>query len=398
MRVLFITHRFPGAAHRGDQVRALAQIQAMSKHHELHVLCFERPPAGDPAWARLQPFCASLSTVPRAPVRMLMQAGLALLRSRPLQTAMFDSSVLNAAVQALIRQHRIELVQVQLVRLAGVIEQLDAMPVVLDYVDALSRNMAARAALETWPRRWLFGLEARRLLRLERALLNRVSGAVICSPVDADEIAGSERLQIAANGVDLAAFDACPEPAERQGLVFVGNWAYFPNQQGLRWLLDTVMPRVWRQFPALTLTLAGANPGAIPKHAHRDGVRILGSVDSVVPVLKQSAVAIAPLQAGSGQSLKILEAMAAATPVVATARAAAALTAESGQDLLVAGNAAEFADAICQLLGSPERRQQVGLAGQAYVRAHYDWDHSHAVLDGVWQAAVQASAAMSPGP
>lgn len=384
MRVLFVTHRFPGGAYRGDQVRALAQIRALSKQHEIHVLCYERPPPDDPAWAQLRPYCASLTALARPRLRMLWQAAVALLSARPLQVAMFDSKLLNETAVRLITANRIELLHVQLVRLAGVLDLPRSVPVVMDFVDALSRNMASRSEQEPWYRRWLFQLEARRLLVIERDALAKTDGAVISAAADAREIAPNGTLAIAANGVEIDIFLDAPESTHRDGLIFHGNWAYFPNQHGLRWLLDQVMPTVWAAHPDLSLKLAGANAEAIPSWARRAGVQILGRVPCVATVLKQAQVAVAPLQTGSGQSLKILESMAAGTPTVTTRRAGAAVDAEPGRDFLLADSAQEFARHILDLLANPVRSQDLASAGRQCIRERYAWARSHDVLASVW--------------
>ncbi|AVP96370.1 hypothetical protein C7S18_03815 [Ahniella affigens] len=387
MRVLFVTHRFPGGAYRGDQMRALAQIKALSKQHDIHVLCYERPPADDPAWAQLRPFCASLTALARPRWRMLWQAGVALFGARPLQVAMFDSKRLNEAAERLITAHRIELMHVQLVRLAGVLDVPRSVPVVLDFVDALSRNMASRSEQEPWYRRWLFQLEARRLLAIERDALAKSDGAVISAAADAREIAQSGSLAIAANGVDIDTFLLAPTATRRDGLIFHGNWAYFPNQHGLRWLLDQVMPTIWATHPDLSLKLAGANSEAIPSWARRPGVQILGRVPCVATVLKQAQVAVAPLQTGSGQSLKILESMAAGTPTVTTSRAGSAVDAEPGRDFLVADSAQAFAQHILDLLANPVRSQELASAGCRRIGERYAWARSHDILATVWDRA-----------
>ncbi len=40
--------------------------------------------------------------------------------------------------------------------------------------------------------------------------------------------------------------------------MFVANFAYEPNRNGLRFLLDEVFPRVWKELPDARLALVGA--------------------------------------------------------------------------------------------------------------------------------------------
>jgi glycosyltransferase involved in cell wall biosynthesis len=68
-----------------------------------------------------------------------------------------------------------------------------------------------------------------------------------------------------------------------------------------------------------------------------------------------------------------MEAMAAGCAVVATPIAAAGLTAEARQTMLIAEHESAFADAINSLLGDEARREQLGRAAMQIVRQQYDW-------------------------
>ena len=59
----------------------------------------------------------------------------------------------------------------------------------------------------------------------------------------------------------------------------MGDFTYAPNREGLDFLLEEVMPRVWAAAPELRLTVAGRGyevpAGADPR------VSVLGFVDSL---------------------------------------------------------------------------------------------------------------------
>ena len=65
--------------------------------------------------------------------------------------------------------------------------------------------------------------------------------------------------------------------------------------------------------------------------------------------------------------MKVQEAMATATPVVATSTANRGVGGLPGRDLLVAGYPTDFATAVGSLLGDYEARERLGRAGRAYV-------------------------------
>ena len=70
--------------------------------------------------------------------------------------------------------------------------------------------------------------------------------------------------------------------------------------------------------------------------------------------------------------MKILEAMAMAKPVIATAQALEGLDVEAGRELLVAADGEDFGAALVRLLTSGEP-SDLGDKARARVLASYDW-------------------------
>ena len=81
---------------------------------------------------------------------------------------------------------------------------------------------------------------------------------------------------------------------------------------------------------------------------------VTGTVPDMRPHLRRASVAAVPLVYGVGCQNKVLEAMACATPVVATPRAVAALQVQAGRNVLIADGPQAFADAVVGLLENPQ--------------------------------------------
>ena len=75
-----------------------------------------------------------------------------------------------------------------------------------------------------------------------------------------------------------------------------------------------------------------------------------GDVEQLHPLLAGARVAVAPMRAGSGQLLKVLEAMASGTPVVTTGRGLSGIEATPASMLLVADDPAAFAAHVVNVL------------------------------------------------
>jgi glycosyltransferase involved in cell wall biosynthesis len=104
------------------------------------------------------------------------------------------------------------------------------------------------------------------------------------------------------------------------------------------------------------------------------GVTITGWVPDVRPYIAGAAVYIAPLRVGGGTRLKLLQAMAMQAAVVATTLGAEGFPVTHGRELLLADTPEHFAQAVLDLLDSPQLRAELGAAARCFVEATYGWD------------------------
>ena len=167
------------------------------------------------------------------------------------------------------------------------------------------------------------------------------------------ELCPEARLRLAPNVVDVGAIQPVAGLAPQLKAIFVANFAYEPNRNGLAFLLSEVFPRVWAQLPDARLTLVGSGLEHPPCEDPR--VECLGFVEDLANVYANARCAVVPLLQGGGTPLKLIEALAYGLPVIATPRAVAALQLQDGVDCLVAGDGEAFAQKLVDVLrkGSP---------------------------------------------
>jgi glycosyltransferase involved in cell wall biosynthesis len=202
-----------------------------------------------------------------------------------------------------------------------------------------------------------------------------------------------DTITVLPNGVDLDYFTPTGDDRATNAVVFSGKLSYHANETAVAHLLTSVMPAVWARRPEVKLWLVGKDPSSdlLRLASNWSGkVVITGTVPDVRPFLRQASVAVAPLVYGVGCQNKVLEAMACETPVVATGRAVAALTASPGRDVIVAEGPLAFADAVLGLLENPARQREVGSAGRAYVESNHRWDRVAARLETVYMEVMAA--------
>jgi polysaccharide biosynthesis protein PslH len=148
---------------------------------------------------------------------------------------------------------------------------------------------------------------------------------------------------------------------------------YAPNDEGARWLITRIWPRLRRQIRSpLRLLIAGSNPApSLVRLGRRHGVTVTGTVPDIGAFYGQADLALVPIRAGGGTRIKLLEAAAHGVPVVSTTFGAEGTTFRHRRDLLIADGEREFAHACVAMLQRPRYAQ--ALAARARCRAAQDY-------------------------
>jgi glycosyltransferase involved in cell wall biosynthesis len=197
----------------------------------------------------------------------------------------------------------------------------------------------------------------------------------------------NERVMLQANVIDVDAYARVLEPdlkLERPALLFSGTLSHgTANVDAALWLLDQVMPSVWRQRPGVHVYVVGSNPTPAVVARRSPLVHVTGRVASIVPYMRASVAAVVPLRWESGTRFKILEAFACRTPVISTTLGAEGLNVEHDRHLLLADDARGFAEAILAILDQPSLGQR--LVGPAYdlVKREYDLGSAERQIEAI---------------
>jgi glycosyltransferase involved in cell wall biosynthesis len=178
-------------------------------------------------------------------------------------------------------------------------------------------------------------------------------------------------IHIIPNCIQLADYQTY-EDARPNTLIFTGPFQYHANYDAMVWFLREVYPHIQAQIPDVHLSITGKHTNLPLPSAHN--VTLTGFVDQIQPLIARAWISLAPIRIGGGTRLKILEAMALGTPVVATSKGAEGLNVENDVHLLIADTAEAFAEAVIRLLQNPGLRQRLAANARQIVREMYDWD------------------------
>ncbi len=165
------------------------------------------------------------------------------------------------------------------------------------------------------------------------------------------------KIEIVPNGVDCQLNRprlATPIPGR---LVYSGALTYSANYDAMDYFLKEIYPLIRRKMPIVSLVITGSIDGvAIEQLALDESVRLTGYVDDIRLEIASAMALVAPLRVGGGSRLKILEAMALGTSIIATAKGVEGLAVSDENDLLIADDPAVFAEQTVRLLEHEDLR------------------------------------------
>jgi glycosyltransferase involved in cell wall biosynthesis len=214
--------------------------------------------------------------------------------------------------------------------------------------------------------------EAAALRRLEWAALRRVDLGVVVSRRDQDRLPPSRaEVLLCPNGWEPSPpLPPSPDPV----IVFVALLGWRPNVDAAVWLAERVWPLVRRRRSDARLFLVGRSPAPQVQRLASPDITVTGTVPDVRPYLAQAQVAVAPLLSGGGTRLKVLEALDAGRPVVATQIGVEGLEDLIGHGVVVADTPERMSAVIGDLLDDPDRARALGAQGRRAVADRYAWD------------------------
>jgi glycosyltransferase involved in cell wall biosynthesis len=165
-------------------------------------------------------------------------------------------------------------------------------------------------------------------------------------------------------------------------IVFTGQMDYRPNIEAVTWFARDILPRIRTRHPTARFAIVGRAPTPAVQALAGDAVIVTGAVDDVRGWLAAADVCVAPLKLARGIQNKVLEAMAMARPVVASAAAAEGI--DHAGTIRVAADASGFAAQVLALLDAPADAADLGRAARAQVLRRYGWDARLAPLDALF--------------
>lgn len=214
----------------------------------------------------------------------------------------------------------------------------------------------------------------RRLVGVFGPLFQAVS---LAAPHEAAAISARHGLaaSVIPNAVRLPDPGPRGEPADGIRVLFVGNLTYPPNADAAVRLVSEILPLL-REMAGqpVTVTLAGEPADTVRSLAAEPGVVVTGFVADLAACYQAADVVVAPLAAGGGTRIKLLEAFGYGVPVVTSTAGAAGLDVADGVHVLMADSPEDAARAVASLAADRALRERLVAQARRLVSRAYSYD------------------------
>ncbi len=358
-------------------------LRYLAESHDVHLLSFiDR--SEDAQWMdALGRHCRQVEFVRLDPRLGVVRGVLAMARGRSLSEGYFGGRHMLRAVRRAVAGVTFDVAWASSSAMGQYLEMVPARRRIVDFVDLDSEKWLEYAADPRTPFRWAYTLESQRLRRLETRIATNASCVAFISTEEAtlfQRLASlPANIRVIPNGVDTVFFQPGENPKSTTApqILFTGTLDYRPNSEAVLFFAREVLPLVRREVPAAHFTAVGHRPSRRLRRQVRAlgaAITVAGSVPDIRPYFAGAHVCVAPLRIGHGVQNKILEAMAAGVPVVASPSAAAGLAVQDGVHVLLAETSAQFASAVVTLLRQPDRALDMAVKARQHVQRAYRWD------------------------
>lgn len=396
--ILYLVHRMPYPPNKGDKVRSFHLLKHLLQQHRVFLGTFIDDPADEPYLETVRTLCPNNHIARLSPRLGRLRSLRGLVTGEALSLPFYRDAGLQAWVDSVCHTETIDAVVVFSSVMAQYVEKHPQLPMLVDFVDVDSAKWTQYAPNHHWPMSAVYRREGRCLLAFERYVAKRAAHSFFVTENEAalfHAAAPETKAKVGAicNGVDSDFFAPgsfnSPYKADEPALVFTGAMDYWPNIDAVSWFVSEILPTLQARLPLLRFYIVGRNPAPAVQALAGERVIVTGTVDDVRPYLQYANCVVAPLRVARGIQNKILEAMAMARPVVASASCATAIDATVGTDFLAAETVDDYVTQISMLLANPAAADQMGLAGRTAVVSRYSWEAHLSGLD-------QHLAAVSP--
>ena len=398
MNILYLSRWLPYPPDNGSKIRIYNTLKYLAEYgHKIHLITFYQPDENpQKAEVALRSICQDINFVlykPFQPDNLKSLMAFMALKPRSVITT-FQKQMANL-IDAAFSYRQIDTIIASQIDMAvyGIVAKKHRIPAILEELELgiyhdqfnFAKNIKLRVR---------HGLTWFKVVAYVRKLATTYQNITVVSEKERElvqSLVKQTKISLLSNGVDLEHYVFKPYHAEERAdqIVFNGALTFSLNYEAIQYYVNEIYPLLKSNQLNLKLIITGHNKGVnlqgLTKVESKlpDDIYFSGFVDDIRPIINSSKVCIAPLLRGGGTRLKIIEAFALGTPVVATSKGAEGLNVRDGIHLLIADTPEQFASSILRLQADPILASTLAINARELVEKNLDWQGIISKLDAL---------------
>ena len=290
----------------------------------------------------------------------------------------FVSTRFTERLTEILKREHFDVVQLEMLYMAPYVETIRAHSKAMVVLRAhnVEHKIWERIAKETkfFLKRWYINHLAKTLKEYELNALETVDGIAAITRKDAAFFRKycSKPIVDIPYGVYPEEFTPKSEIEGKPKFYHIGSMNWMPNEEGIRWFIDEVLPKTVEKVPDFMYHLAGRNMPEWLTTLKNPHINVIGEVPDAKAFVSDHDVAIVPLLSGSGIRIKIIESMAMGKTVITTRVGAEGILYDEDVNLIIAENKAKMVEAIRAINENPQTAAEIGKAARKLVEETYD--------------------------
>lgn len=404
MKILFLTNLLPYPLDNGGKIKSYTTLNAFaSAGYKVDVLCFkEKKIPMNIEEAELKKICNSINQV-----------------FLPLTTADHVKYMISIAIKSLFSKLPFSIYKYQSKQMKWELKKrediqydviyFDHLPmcVFFDYTQTLWPNaqfildehncetlIVKRKAIETNNalKKLFLKMEAFKLKSFEVSSILKANKTIVLSNADYNSLKEITESEFNHAVIPIGVPDRGVKKEndnKKLNVLFIGTLTWEPNNAGLIWFLEEVMPIVDQQKINMHLYIVGKNPSEEVRKLsgnYKEKVTVTGYVDSVDEYYDICDVMIVPLFIGSGQRVKLIEAFSKGMPAISTSIGAEGLIYNDKGSIIIADDKYRFAESI-KLMQDKEIRNKI----RANSRKVYEENYAPEAISSLIRISLQTN-------
>ncbi|MGV3630194.1 MAG: glycosyltransferase family 4 protein [Bacteroidota bacterium] len=216
---------------------------------------------------------------------------------------------------------------------------------------------------------------AKNLKKYELQHLNMVDGIFCISEQDKEFFRRRAiKVPMAVIPVYMETQDEYPVNYQNNDFFFIGSMSWKPNVEAVRWIVNSIAPRLHKFLPEAKIHIAGSAMPKSMKEKKTRNVVFHGKVPNMLDFMSKHGTLIVPLKSGSGVRIKILEALSIGVPVISTEKGKEGINLTPKKHFLTANITEEFLLQMKFIDTNTTIKESIGLAGKDFIKEEYSID------------------------